>query len=244
MSLLRNFNFFIAAALCISMNAQPREVLVFHKTEAFQHKSIITGYQTIEKLGEANGFNVRETNNARIFESPELAKYDLVIFLNTTGNVLDEIQQKSFEGYINNGGSFFGIHSAADTEYDWNWYGRLVGAYFVNHPEVQTADIKVLRSNHPIVSHLPGSWTRTDEWYNYRIINDDVKVLLNLDEGTYNGGEMGEEHPIAWYHELQAGGRSVYTGGGHTIASYVEPLFLEHLLQCILFALEKNPRKK
>lgn len=244
MIFLRNLNILIAFFYCFSLNAQSKNVLVFHKTEGFWHQSIPTGYQAIEDLGEENGFKVKETNNAKIFEGPELGNFDLIIFLNTTGDVLDEIQQKNFEGYIKEGGSFFGIHAAADTEYEWNWYGRLIGAYFVDHPEVQSADIKVLKPKHPTVAHLPGTWTRTDEWYNYRIINDEIKVLLNLDENTYSGGKMGEEHPIAWFQDLQGGGRSVYTGGGHTIASYVEPLFVEHLLQCILFAMEKTARKK
>ncbi len=244
MIFLRKLNIVIAFSFCLSLSAQSKQVLVFHKTEGFWHKSIATGYQTIEDLGEDNGFEVKETNNAQIFEDQILADYDLVIFLNTSGDVLNEIQQKNFEDYINNGGSFFGIHAAADTEYDWNWYGELIGAYFTDHPEIQTADIKVLKPNHPTVAHLPGTWTRTDEWYNYRIVNDDIKVLLNLDESTYSGGRMGEDHPIAWYRNLRGGGKSVYTGGGHTIASYVEPLFVEHLLQCILFAMEKSPGKK
>lgn len=243
MSLLRKLNIVIAFIFCLSLNAQSKQVLVFHKTEGFWHSSIATGYQAIEDLGEDNGFKVKETNNAGIFEEPELADYNLVIFLNTTGDVLNEIQQKHFEDYIKGGGSFFGIHAAADTEYDWHWYGQLVGAYFTDHPEVQSADIKVVKPKHPTVAHLPGNWNRTDEWYNYRIVNDDIKVLLNLDESSYSGGTMGEDHPIAWYRNLEGGGVSIYTGGGHTIASYVEPLFVEHLLQCILFALNKPPLK-
>ncbi len=243
MIILRKLNIVIALIFCVSLSAQSKKVLVFHKTEGFWHSSIATGHQTIEDLGEENGFKVKETNNAKIFEEPELAEYNLVIFLNTTGDVLNEFQQTKFEDYIKNGGSFFGIHAAADTEYDWDWYGRLVGAYFIDHPEVQMADIKVLKPNHPTVAHLPVTWTRKDEWYNYRITNDNIKVLLNLDESSYKGGTMGEDHPIAWYHNLPGGGVSVYTGGGHTIASYVEPLFVEHLLQCILFALKNYPRK-
>lgn len=237
MTVLRNFFVFAAAFFCLSLHAQTKEVLVFHKTEGFKHNSISAGYKTISALGEVNGFKVEETKDSQIFENSDLAKFDLVIFLNTSGDILNEIQQRNFEDYIKGGGSFFGIHAAADTEFDWDWYGCLVGAYFKDHPEIQKAEIKVLKPNHPTVAHLSNTWTRTDEWYNYRIINDDIKVLLNLDESTYSGGKMGEYHPIAWYSDLEGGGRSVYTGGGHTIASYAEPLFVEHLLQCILFAM-------
>ena len=237
MVFLKNLVILIIVFATINLNAQSRNVLIFHKTAGFQHNSITTAYQTITDLGTTNKFRVKETNNAKIFESGELSKYDLVMFLNTTGDVLNENQQQYFEEYINSGGSFFGIHSAADTEYEWKWYGRLVGAYFTDHPEIQTAEVKVLKPKHPTVSHLPGTWTRNDEWYNYRIIQPDLKVLLNLEEDTYKGGNMGESHPIAWYQDLPGGGKSVYTGGGHSIESYVEPLFVEHLLQCILFAL-------
>lgn len=238
MIFLRNFILLTCLFTFLSSNAQPREVLVFHKTVDFEHNSIKTGYQTLTKMGVSHGFSVTETADAGIFESSDLVKYDLVIFLNTSGDILNEVQQQNFECFIDNGGSFFGIHSAADTEYEWEWYGRLVGAYFTNHPEIQKAEIRVLEPTHPAVAHLPDTWTRTDEWYNYKIIQPDLKVLLNLNESTYKGGTMGKNHPIAWYQDLQGGGRSVYTGGGHTIESYSEPLFVEHLLRCILFAMD------
>ncbi len=157
MIFLRNFSIVFAALFCFSLNAQSNKVLVFHKTEGFYHKSIPTGFQTIEKLGKSNGFQVRETNNSNVFYEPDLKDFELIIFLNTTGDVLNEIQQGNFEDYINSGGSFFGIHSAADTEHDWNWYGRLLGAYFKDHPEIQTAEIEVIQPNHPTVAHLPGA---------------------------------------------------------------------------------------
>lgn len=217
--------------------AQEKNVLVFHKTEGFYHKSIPKGIKTIQELGKEHNFKVEETRNAENFTNDQLKKYTLVIFLNTTGDVLDLQQQNAFEDFINNGGSFFGIHAATDTEYDWAWYGTLVGAYFKNHPKIAKAEITVKAPNHPAVAHLPSTWVRVDEWYNFKNINPEITVLLNLEERTYKGGEHGENHPIAWYQELDGGGRSIYTGGGHTEESYDEPDFREHLLQSILFAL-------
>lgn len=218
-----------------------KEILVFHKAEGFWHESTPAGHAIIEDLGEENGFEVEETNDSDDFNEEDLKKYDLVIFLNTTGDVLNDEEQSAFEKYIADGGSFFGIHAAADTEYDWPWYGELVGGYFVSHPEVQRANVIVEMPDHPTVSHLPNPWSRIDEWYNYKNLNPENKVLLSLDETTYNGGENGESHPIAWYRELPGGGVSIYTGGGHRIQSYMEPGFQEHLLRCKLFALgEEN----
>ena len=219
--------------------AQEKNVLVFHKTEGFYHKSIPKGIKTIQELGKEHKFNVEETKDSENFTANNLKKYSLVIFLNTTGDVLDLQQQNAFEDYINSGGSYFGIHAATDTEYDWPWYGKLAGAYFKSHPKIAKADITVKAPDHPTVAHLPKTWTRVDEWYNFKNINPEITVLLNLEEQTYNGGENGENHPIAWYQDLDGGGRSIYTAGGHTDESYDEPVFKEHILQSILFALRQ-----
>ena len=226
--LMLNFSF---------LNAQEKEVLVFHKTEGWHHESIPTGIKAIKELGEENSFGLTETDDAGAFTEEQLKKFDLVLFLNTSGNVLDEHQQKAFRDYMENGGNFFGIHAAADTEFEWEWYGELVGAYFVDHPAIQEATVKVMAPIHPTVAHLPTTWKRTDEWYNYRNINPAMEVLLLLDEESYEGGKNEGFHPIAWYRELKGGGRTVYTGGGHTEESYSEVNFREHLLQCILFAM-------
>lgn len=132
-----------------------------------------------------------------------------------------------------------GIHAAADTEFDWPWYGRLVGGYFVDHPEIQQAKIRLVDGDHPATAHLPELWTRTDEWYNYKDFNPNVHVLLNLEESSYKGGSNGENHPIAWYHEFE-GGRAFYTGLGHTEESYDEPAFRQHLLGGLQWCLRRE----
>lgn len=223
-----------------SLTAQEKEILVFHKTDGFYHESIPTGIETIKDLGEENGFNVEVTKDSYHFSAENLRNYDLIIFLNTTGNILNSEQQTAFEKYMESGGNFFGIHAAADTEYEWEWYGKLVGAYFLDHPEVQEANITVEAPDHPIVSHLPSVWPRKDEWYNYKDINPEIKVLLRLDESTYQGGKNGKDHPIAWYQELEHGGVSIYTGSGHTHESYAEPAFRQHLVQAICYVLNRD----
>ena len=215
----------------------PELVLVFTKTEGYRHKSIEKGVRTLRELGRENGFIVLQTETAEDFNADNLKNYRLVVFLSTTQDVLNNSQQKAFEDYIKRGGSFMGIHAAADTEYDWLWYGKLVGGYFESHPQgTPTATIKVVDKEHPSTEHLPDSWQRTDEWYNYKNLNPDVTVLMNLDETTYEGGTNGENHPIAWYHEFD-GGRSFYTGGGHTDASFDEPEFRQHLLGALEWCL-------
>jgi cytochrome c len=179
---------------------------------------------------------VDSTRDAGYFVEDSLKNYSAVVFLSTTLNVLNADQQVAFERYIQAGGGFAGIHAAADTEYDWPWYNKLVGAQFLSHPQQQKAVIDVRDTTHAATSFLPRRWERFDEWYNYKNINPDVKVLATLDETTYQGGTNGENHPIIWYHAFD-GGRAFYTGLGHTNESYSEPLFLRHLLAGIQYAI-------
>ncbi|MEE6287399.1 ThuA domain-containing protein [Georgenia sp. MJ173] len=208
--------------------------LVFSKTAAFRHGSIPAGIAAIEQLGETHGFDVTATEDATDFNTANLADYDVVVWLSTTGDVLNNEQQAAFEQYIQNGGGYAGIHAASDTEYDWAWYGDLVGAYFSGHPPgTPDGTVVVEDPAHPSTEHLPARWDRTDEWYSFRDNpRGDVHVLASLDESTYNAGSnaMGNDHPIAWCHDYD-GGRSWYTGGGHTDASFVEPAFVEHILK-------------
>ena len=216
-----------------------KKVLVFTKTNGYRHESIEKGVEVINKLGLENGFKVIHSENSDIFTTESLKEFDLVIFLNTTEDILDDEGQRNFEMFMRNGGSFMGIHSAADTEYDWPWYGKLVGAYFKNHPNnpsIRDAEIIKEDSMHVSCKHLSDRWERTDEWYNYKEINPDINILLRLNESSYEGGEHGDNHPIAWYHEFD-GGKAFYTGGGHTKASFDEIDFKQHILGGILYCL-------
>jgi type 1 glutamine amidotransferase len=224
-----------------SARAKPR-ILVFTKTAGFRHESIPAGITAVRELGAANGLTVDATENSGAFTNTNLAHYDAVVFLMTTGDVLDESQQRSFERFIRRGGGFAGVHSAADTEYGWAWYGGLVGAYFKSHPQLQRATVRIV-ARHPSTTGLPRTWMRTDEWYNFaRNPRPSVHVLATVDETSYSPGPdaMGADHPIAWWHAYQ-GGRAWYTAGGHTAASYADPLFRRHLLGGIRYAAGLTP---
>ncbi|GAB3202236.1 hypothetical protein GCM10027293_27340 [Pontibacter aydingkolensis] len=211
-------------------------LLVFSKTNGYRHESIPDGVVAIQKLGQEHQVLVTATEDAAYFMADSLKEFKAVVFLSTTRDVLNPVQQTAFEKYIQAGGGFVGIHAATDTEYDWPWYNKLVGAYFESHPQVQQATIEVLDKTHPATTHLPEKWERTDEWYNFRDINPKIKVLAMLDEKSYQGGKNGDQHPIAWYHEYD-GGRAFYTGLGHTTQSYSEPLFLQHIWGGIWYAM-------
>jgi len=225
----------------ISAKKTPR-VLVFSKTKGFRHASIEAGKIAIQKLGAEHNFTVDTTENAALFTEANLKKYATVIFLSTTGDVLDDAQQAVFERYIQAGGGYVGIHAATDTEYDWPWYGKLAGAYFLDHPAQQDARFVIKDKKHPSTKFMTDSvWMHRDELYNFKSINPDIKVLITLDESSYKGGKNGKFHPFSWYHNFD-GGRAFYTSMGHTDESWKEDRFLKHLYGGIEYAIgnQKN----
>ena len=237
-------NFFLVASLITvlagcSGSGGPPGVLVFSKAQGWKHSSIPHGIAAIQKLGVENNFFVDTTKDASIFNDDDLKKYHAIIFLNTTGNILNAEQQAAFERYIQAGGGFVGIHSAAATEYEWPWYGKLMGAFFSSHPinpGTRAGIIDVTNKNHPSTVALPDRWERQEEWYSYRSFYPGVNVLAQLDENTYEGGTNGTYHPIVWYHEYD-GGRSFYTAVGHEGSSFSEPLVIKHILGGIQYAM-------
>ncbi len=213
------------------------KVLVISKTVGFRHSCIPNGIAAIQKLGLENGYQVDTTSNGDLFNDDDLAAYSSVIFLNTTMDVLNRYEEIAFERYIQAGGGFVGVHAAADTEYGWAWYGDLVGAYFQSHPATQEANFIIKDKSFAATSFFQDSvWTRVDELYNFYNMNPDVNVILAVDENSYEGGENGDYHPMAWYHEYD-GGRAFYTALGHTEESYEEELYLKHLSAGIAYAM-------
>lgn len=230
--------FFLAS--CTKKREGKPRVLVFSKTAGFVHSSIPQGIAAVQKLGQQNGFDVDTTKNAAYFHEDSLKRYSAVIFLNTTGDVLDYRQEAAFERYIQAGGGFVGVHAATDTEYDWRWYGKLVGGYFKSHPRTQSAKFVIKDNDFPATDFFSDSvWQRTDELYNFRDLNPDVNVILTVDESSYEGGTHGSNHPMSWYHEYD-GGRAFYTELGHTEESYSEENYLKHLLGGIQYAIGEN----
>lgn len=232
--------FLISVQSCHSQAPNDINVLIFSKTKGFRHSSIPAGIQCIWQLGEQRGWKVTATEDAQLFHEDFLSKFDVVVWLNTTMDVLDEEQQVAFRNYIRSGKGYVGIHAATDSEYDWEWYGGLIGgAFFKTHPPSQMATIIIEETDHPSMVELKKmnmkTWTTFDEWYSFKENpRAKVKVLMSLDENSLqkpgkNPDEvrMGD-HPIAWYHEYD-GGRSFYTGKGHTPEAFEDALFKSHL---------------
>jgi uncharacterized protein len=233
-----------------AVHAEQFSVALFSKTAGWHHESILAGVEAIRKLGEVHDFKVFWTEDpTRVFKDDELKKYKVVIFLSTTGDVLNDEQQAAFERYMQAGGGFVGIHAAADTEYGWPWYDKMVGHMFHIHPMVQTATIKVEDPNFPGMDRFAKRFLWTEEWYEFDASRSDkLHYLLSVDEKTYKpevnwgtkqGKGMGKFHPLAWYQEYD-GGRAFYTALGHLSASYADAGLMHHIYGGIYWAATGN----
>ena len=217
------------------------KVLAFSKTQGFRHESIEAGTEALKKMAKENFFQLDHTEDAGKISEENLKNYDVIIMLNTTGDVFNDSQKKAFQEFVRSGKGVVGIHSATDTEYNWPWYTELIGGQFESHPHIQTARIKTVHK-HPSTYHLPSTWIWTDEWYNFKNFNDKVIVLLELDENSYDSGKATKgRHPIAWFHEYD-GGRVFYTGLGHIPANFENPVFTKHLLGGIWYTANSDIR--
>ena len=209
-------------------------ILVFSKTTGYRHASITNGIAAIRELGSLHHFGVDATEDSSAFTKPNLARYQAVVFLSVTGEVLDPDQKVAFRDYLLGGGGLAAIHGAAfgplACEEKWAWYGEMFGCSFTNHSAVMPGIINVEDPTHPSMTGLPTRWQRTDEWYNFTgTPRGRARVLATMDESTYTGGKMGDDHPIAWCRRVGLG-RMWYTALGHADTAFSEPLFRQHLL--------------
>lgn len=225
---------------CTSADKRPARILVFTKTAGFRHiDAIEAGIPALKKLGETRGFTVDTTEDAGRFNEEDLKRYRAVIFLNVSGEVFDAEQRTAFQRYIQAGGGFVGIHAPVDAERTWPWYGQMIGAYFRSHPanpNVQKGTYVFTGEKQPVLDSLPARFERTDEFYDFDIMNPAIQVLVTIDEKTYQGGKTGDNHPAVWYHDFE-GGRSFYTAMGHTKESYSDPVFLKIVGDGIAYAM-------
>ncbi|MFC1420366.1 ThuA domain-containing protein [Streptacidiphilus cavernicola] len=208
-----------------------RRVLLFSRTAGFRHDSIPAGTEALRAVADAEGLELTATEDPAAFTGKSLADCRAVVFLSTTGTVLTKEARTALEAFHRSGGGFLGVHSAAGTEYDWPYYGSLLGARFRSHPEPQPAVVTVRDRSHPATAHLPEQWAWDDEWYDFRSNPREagVRVLASVDESRYRGGLMGPDHPLVWCQEPPDAGRSFYTSLGHHAAAYADPAFRQHL---------------
>lgn len=235
------------ALVALSISAQAAEsfrILVFSKTLLYRHASITNGIAMLQQLGAKHGFAVDATEDSFAFTPANLARYKVAAFLSTSGDILNPEQETAFKNFIENGGGFVAIHAAVAgkvaTEGDWAWYSQLLCADFDNHKAIERATVIIEDKTHPSTAHLPETWSRIDEWYNFvSTPRPKVHVIASLDEKSFHGGTMGSDHPIVWTRAIGKG-RLWYTALGHTEESYSDPDFIQHIAGGIQFAADSR----
>lgn len=213
-------------------------ILVFSKTAGFRHASIAEGVKMFNEMAADSNMTIVHSEDAALFNHHSLSEFDIVVFLSTTGTILDAGQKTTFQQYIESGGNFLGIHSATDTEYDWPWFGEMVGARFNGHPHIQEARLETTNRQHPAIMGMPAEWNHTDEYYNFRDLQGDNITLVTVDETTYEGGTNGEFHPISWCKPVKDG-KMFYTALGHTDECFSDTIFRQHIKTAINWLISK-----
>ncbi len=244
------FSFLIVNVSCNAQKKQefekPINVLVFSKTSGYRHASISSGIKMLYDQSKKQNWVITATEDASLLRDDFLAKFDVAVFLNPTGDAICDEGQAAFEKFMKSGKGFVGIHAAADFEYDWPFYGNLVGAYFLTHPPAQKATVIFENFDHPAMKPFEGmkTYTTVDEWYSYKKSpRPNVNVLARLDENSIkksgkNKWQMGD-HPLIWWSEKD-GIRSFYTVFGHTHEAFQDELIINHIINAINWAAKRT----
>ena len=223
-----------------------RKVLVYQRNgKGFVHDNLAASATAIQELGGQHGFGVEVSSNAAVFTERSLKHYRAIVFANSNNEAFDTGEQRAaFQQFIRRGGGFVGIHSSTGSERQWDWFQRMQGAKFLRHSPMQTFTARVVDTTHPATSHLGAKWTRTDECYFFTNLHPKVRVLLAAETNGLRDPQLrkmsaqqaADVFPLAWCQEFD-GGRQFYTSLGHKIEHYADPVFRQHLLGGIRWAL-------
>lgn len=248
------FNFYESAPPELPADIIGNTILLFSKTNGFRHgEAIDASIPAFEKMAKNNGWKLFSTDNGAVFNPEQLQKFDVVIWNNCSGKVLDKEQRQNFKSYLENGGGYLGVHASGDNSHQWEWYEKnVIGTLFSHHslnPQFQMGTMHLEEGNATLTKALPTKWDREEEWYVFYDSSRDkgFKVLYTLDEGNMNmSGNipllasdkdfgMGEDHPIVWYNTVGKG-RAFYSALGHAGSAFEEPEHLQMLENAIQWA--------
>ncbi|MCJ7468187.1 MAG: ThuA domain-containing protein [Maribacter sp.] len=231
-----------------------KTVLLFSKTNGFRHgEAIAAAIPAFEQMAGANGWTLYETDNGAIFNPDQLAKFDVVVWNNTSGKVLNEGQREAFKKYLEGGGGYLGIHASGDNSHQWDWYeDEVIGARFSHHPinpQFQNATLHLKNAMPELIEGLPTTWSHDEEWYMF--FNDPrengCEVIYTFDDTKINPSGnikflasdkdwgMGKDHPAVWYHEVDKG-RAFYSALGHQGGAFQEKEHLQLLENAVRWA--------
>jgi len=226
-------------------------ILLFTKTNGFRHRDgISSGVAFLESTAQDRGWGLFHTENGAIFNEGDLRRFQVVVFLNASGDMLSAEQEAAFEAWLLDGGGWLGVHSAGDSSHEgWQWYrDNLIGADFTAHimgPQFQTATVLTESHGHPVVKDMPDTWQHEEEWYSWEKSPrpEGFTILATIDEASYQPVEkfMGNErdlsmgdHPVVWSNCVGKG-RSVYLTMGHQAEAFEQPNVQRLIVNSVLW---------
>jgi uncharacterized protein len=214
-------------------------VLIFSKTNGYRDEvSVQASNAALVAIATTRGWPAFATENGAVMNANQLAKFKLVVWNNASGDVLNADQRAAFRSFVEQGGSYLGVHGAGGDPVisqghtslaDWKWYvDTLVGAQFVVHSAIMPGDIHIDDAKSPVTRGLPAVWHRSEEWYSFAAnprATPGIHILATVDEKSYTPGRatMGADHPLVWWHCVEKG-QAVYSALGHAGEFYSEPM--------------------
>ena len=239
--------------------SKPRKVLVWGHT--WTHQPNPYAEKALEILGRKSGaFEAVISDDPRLLLGDHLPRFDALVMNNiherdpflpedfaqrteekkTAARKFDEAVKQSILEYVRSGKGIVGVHAATAAFQNWPEYGEMIGGYYGGHI-YQDVAIKLDDAQHSVNACFEGKpWRINDEIYIFRepYSRDKLHVLLSLDLDRMGdpGKRSDKDYAISWVRRYGRG-RVFYTSLGHAAETYWNPLFLQHLLAGIQFAL-------
>lgn len=217
----------------------PFKMLAYSRTTGFRHdSSIATGKVMLQDIADEQGFDLTITEENSLFTTEGLAQFEVIFFMNTTGDILNNNEQQIFEAWMKNNGAFCGTHSATDTEAGWDFYKEVTGQYYDGHSLANTAGAIVFEASamdSPILKGLPNPWQRNEEWYNF----NSFQQWSSKPGFQILGRKQADNQPIMWVREYD-NFRSFYTAIGHDGVVFQDPEVKKLITAGILWSVRRE----
>jgi uncharacterized protein len=221
-------------------------ILVYSGTTGYRHDSIPDGIRAVTAIASRRGLSVVASEDPAVFSADNLKRFRAIVLLSCTTDPKNPASEwlvgprrDALQQFVRSGGGVLAIHAAADSHYNWPWYGRMIGGHFARHPQgTPRGDVTVVAPADPAVRGLPRTISRVDEWYYFDDYDPISKVLVTLDPASI-GEKDTNPNPIAWTRQINEG-RVFYTAMGHTKESYSEPFFLQHVANGLDWVLRRR----
>jgi hypothetical protein len=234
-------------ATAVGAREKPR-VLVYSGSTGYRHQSIPAAVAALKSIGEKAGYSVDATEDPEVFSAEKLAPYKALILVSTSTDPKNPdsewfqgAKRDALQGFLKAGKGVIGLHAAADSHYNWGWYGQMIGGYFDHHPKgTPKGVVTVVDAKHPATAKLPKTLERHDEWYYYKDFDPTMRVLITIDPATIgdNGEADVNPNPLVWCHNF-GGGRVFYSALGHTDESWSEPYMVNLMTGALAYAVGK-----